>query len=175
LGVVALVLASAIASHAFWLPLLLTAVFGAIQFSFDIDGKGRSFLPEVSGAAAMAFLSTAIAMAAGMPGGKPWLLALCIGLQAATAISYAGTRVRLARGVEVSKWPVWIGHIVALAIVGSVAASGLLAWPIVAAFTVLAGRAVWGVSCHRKPIRAAMVGVQEVCYALLTVLALVAS
>lgn len=174
-GVLALLGAVALAGGSFWLPLVLAATLGGLQFAFDIEGKGRSFVPEVSGAVAMSLLATSIALAGRFDSSKAWLLAVTLAFQSATAISYAATRVRLARGVEIAKWPVWAGHVAALAIVAGIVANGWLGWPILAAFGVLSGRAVWGVSCHRRDVRAAMVGLQEVGYAVLTVACLLAS
>jgi len=169
LGLIALSGAFALAKAPFWIPLLIAAALGATQFAFDIQSKGRRFVPEVCGAGAMALLATAILQASGYAFARSWLPALALALQATTAISYAAARVRLARNVQVARWPVWLGHVVALSLILGVAIVDWMRWPVVAVFLVLTMRASWGLSAYRKNVRAAMVGLQEVGYALLTV------
>jgi len=171
-GVVALAAAVLLARAPFWIPLVLAAALGATQFSFDIQSKGRSFIPEISGAAAMALLSTAMLQSSGYSPVRSWLPAVALCLQAATAIAYAAARVRLARNVQVPRWPVWLGHVAALLAILVVAEEGWMGWPIVAAFAVLMLRASWGLSAFRRNVRAAMVGLEEVGYTLMTVAAI---
>jgi hypothetical protein len=146
-----------------------------LQFSYDIQGKGRTFVPEISGAVALSFLAAAITLAGGTDPGRAWVLPLVLGLQAVTAISYAGARVRLARGVDVSRVPTWVGHLVALVVVGATVALGWISWPVLFGFAILGARAVWGLSRYRREVRAAIVGAQEVAYTLLTVACLVSA
>lgn len=170
---VALALAASTAKAGFWPPLALAAVLGAIQFAFDIESQGRRFVPEVCGASALACLAAAIANAGGMTGSRAWLVALAIALQAATAISYASTRVRLARNVEIARWPVYAGYAFALVISAALVTTGQMTWPIVIAFLVLAGRALWGLSPYRRNVRASIVGIQEVAYSVFAVACIV--
>lgn len=164
-----------LASAPFYAPLLGAAALGALQFSFDIRGEGRRFVPEVCGATAMAMFGVAIAQSGGLSGAKPWLIGLLLALQFGTAIPYAAARVRLARGVSVNRTPVYAGHLASLAIVGALAATGITGWPIAVAFALLSARAVWGLSCHHRQVRAATVGIQEVAYTILCVAAMVLS
>lgn len=168
-GLLALGVAAMTARELFWLPLGCAALFGAAQFSYDVQGKGRSLIPEVCGAAALAFIAPAIATAGGFDLSRSWLLAATIALQAATAISYAAARVRLARGVEVARWPIWLAAIGAQATAAALVGTRWMGWPVIAAFTILAARSIWGLSSYRRNVRAAIVGLQEVGYALLTV------
>jgi hypothetical protein len=174
-GVIALTAAALTSRAPFFLPLLIAAALGGIQFGFDLQGKGRNFVPEVCGASAMALLATGIVQAGAFTSGRSWLLALALALQTATAISYAAARVRLARDVHVLRWPVWAAHAVSLASILAVVLTGLMTWPIVAAFMALMMRASWGLSAMRRDVRAAVVGMQEVGYALMTVICIVAS
>jgi len=172
LGLSALAGAIILAGGPFWLPIAIAATLGAIQFTFDIRSKGRSFIPEICGASAMALLAAGIVQSAGFSPSKSWLPSLALVLQSATAISYASVRVRLARNILVPRWPVWLGHVCALAAVLGISLEGWMRWPVVAAFLVLTLRASWGLSAYRRNVRAAMVGLQEVGYALLMVAAI---
>ncbi|HVT13196.1 MAG TPA: YwiC-like family protein [Fimbriimonadaceae bacterium] len=171
-GLLALAEAAIQARATFWLPLGAAALLGGIQFAHDIQGKGRSFVPEACGAASLASVATAIAIAGGFLASRSWLLAAALALQAATAISYAAARVRLARGVEIALWPVWAGSVAALATITAITSFAGLAWPATAAFAVLAARSAWGLSSCRMNVRAAIVGLQEVGYTLMTVVAI---
>lgn len=153
-------------------PILFGGILGAFQFSQDLAGKGRRFLPEVCGAAALSTLAVAISLLGGLEPVRAWTVGAVMALQFIAAISYASARVRLARNAEVSRIPAYVLHVTALAAVGAFCFAGILRWPIVAVFAILALRATWGLSCHRRPVRAAMVGVQEVFYTILTVAAL---
>jgi hypothetical protein len=175
LGTLALLGGAMLASAPFYAPLLGAAAFGALQFSFDIRGEGRRFVPEVCGATAMAMFGVAIAQSGGLSGAKPWLIGLLLALQFGTAIPYAAARVRLARGVSVNRTLVYAGHLASLAAVGAMAAMRITGWPIAVAFALLSVRAVWGLSCHRREVRAATVGMQEVAYTILCVSAMVLS
>jgi hypothetical protein len=123
----------------------------------------------------MAMFGVAIAQAGGLLAYRPWLIGLLLALQFGTAIPYAAARVRLARGVEITRTWVYVGNLVALAIVVTLASIGVLRWFAPAAFAVLAGRATWGLSCRRREVRAATVGIQEVVYSAVTVAAIVLS
>ena len=173
IGLLALAFSAKASIGPFWIPLVIAGILAGIQFAFDLQSKGRSFVPEVCGASAMALLATGIAQSGGFSPSRSWLLALVLALQAATAISYASARVRLARNVEVARWPIWLEHISALGIVLFVVVDGLMKWPVVAVFMILTLRASWGLSAFRRDVRAAVVGMQEVGYALVTVASIV--
>lgn len=170
LGLIALGGAIALAKAPFWIPLLIAVALGLTQFGYDIQSKGRSFVPEACGAAAMSLLATGIVQSSGYSPVRAWLPALALALQAATAISYAAARVRLARNVQAPRWPIWLGHAIALSAALAVSMAGWMHWPVVVVFLVLTMRASWGLSAYRKNVRASTVGLQEVGYALLTVL-----
>lgn len=172
LGVISLFLAASVSRAPFWIPLGMCALLGSLQFAFDINGQGRRFVPEASGAIAMAMLGVAVARAGGAAETRAWLAGLVLAMQFATAIPYAAARVRLARGVPVRTiWSI-AGHLAAVAVAATLAVSGLARWPIAGLFAILAARAAWGLSPFRREVRAATVGIQEVGYAALTVAAI---
>lgn len=174
IGIICLLGSALLAHDARWLtPLIPAAGLGLFQFAQDVKGSGRRTAPELCGAAAMSLLAASIVLAGNGEPLRAALLSLGIALQAMTAVLYASARVRLERGLKVNRAAPYLGHVGALGVWGGLILSGLAGWPAAAAFGLLAARCVWGLSCHRSPKRASMVGVQEVGYAVLTLVVLV--
>lgn len=148
-----------------WPALLPAAGLAALQMFYDARRAGRALLPELAGAAALAMLAPAVALC----GGMALLPALALGAlamaRALPAIIYVRVRLRLARGEPTSARPAILAHVAGLAAGLALVAFGLLPWLAALALALLLARAAWTYA----PVRAAIVGVQEVVAGLLTV------
>jgi hypothetical protein len=156
---------------AFLVPLCVFIVLGAIQFATDMRGKGRSLLAEVSGATALSIVAAEIVFAGGGTSFVGWMASAALALYSVGAIFYASTRLKLERGVVVSRASALVSAIFAWAVIlGETIIWQLPAW-LAAVFTLVMARAYWGLSNRRKKVRAVFVGMQEVGYSLLVVAA----
>lgn len=174
----ALALAFALASvttavnYSFILPLAAAVPLVVVQLFYDATGHSRALAPELAGSAGLAAVATSIALAAGHP--APLSLALWALLAARVVPSILYVRARLARlhGEESPTLLVVILHVAALALACLFIAYRLA--PLVAAFAflLLLGRAAVGLRAPRGVGSAKRVGVGEIIYGLVTVLAL---
>lgn len=152
-----------------WPPLLLAAPLALLQLAFDARNRSREPLPEIAGAMAMAAAAPAIVLAGGGGAGLAWPLWLILALRGAASIPYVRARLRLERGQRAGAGPALLAHALALALLGLLAALGVLPWLSALAFGVLLARAALGLSAFRRPTRASLIGVGEVLYGLLVV------
>lgn len=176
----ALALASALAaaatasSYAFILPLLLAVPFVAVQLAFDAAGRSRSLAPELAGSAGLAAVAASIAMADGWTFSASTVLWGLLAARTVPSILYVRARLSVLHGEKPSKLPVNLAHVAALAI------ASVLAWlkltPALAALAlfVLLLRAAFGLSNRRDKGSAKRVGMAEVGYGAMTVLAIAA-
>lgn len=174
-AVAGLLAASASAvSHQFFLPLLLAAPFAAVQLKFDATGRSRALAPELAGSLGLAAVSASIAQADG------WSLPAAAGLWAVLAarvvptILYVRARLSLKRGETPGRSPVITAHVCALTAVAALAFTRLLPILAVAALSVLLLRAVIGLSVNPQLASAKQIGIRELGYGVMTVLAVAA-
>lgn len=168
-------MAWAFASPGFWVPLAAGVLPGIVQFWYDVRKDSRALLAEICGAVAIGSVAAGIAMA----GGSAWLPAcvlwLVLAMQSVSAILYVRTRLRQGRNESVHRWSPIVGHLIGLCLVFGLAYIGYASWAVVGAFTVLLTRAAYGLYSERsKSVRTMMVGIQETCYALLTIVCILA-
>lgn len=161
----ALVVGVALADARLWGALGLLAVLSGIQFAHDVLGRGRSAVPEIAGACAAASFASIIALAGGKHAFQAWLLGAVLAMHAILAIVYVSARLALARGGAPSPAPVWGTALGGIALAAAMLERGWVRWPLVAAFAILAVRALWGVSPWRARVRPQIVGFQETAYA----------
>lgn len=166
LGVVLLAVAY---SPPLLLPLALLAVLSAAQFVLETFGKGRAILPELVGSAAAAVFVTLITLAGGTEPRLAWLFAAALTLHAWLAVVYVTRRLNH----HENTWAVALSAGTALILATLVWSRNGMGWPLTVGFAVLAGRALWGTSKLQTKRRAQIVGVQEVGYTLMLVVALV--
>lgn len=145
-------------------PLALAGGLGAIQFGFDLKGKGHAWFPEMCGASALAFLACILALLGNASDATAWRSAGLMLAYALPTILYVAIRLRLARNQPTQVWPSWIAQLAALAMGWVLSPFSLLA------LVALATRSVWGLSPLRRNVPPMIVGVQEAAYALLAVL-----
>jgi len=164
----ALILFSIAYSMELALPLGLLAVLSIGQFALETFVKGRAIFPELVGSAAASVFATLIALAGRADAWLAWLLAGLLTTHAWLAVIYVTRRLNH----HESTIAVWISSAAATSLAALVYARGLIGWQMLAGFIILAGRAIWGISKWQTRRRAQAVGVQEVCYTLLLVVAL---
>jgi hypothetical protein len=159
--------ALSLAGEALLAPIAMAAPFALVALVRDLQGRGREALPEVAGALGLGASATAIILAGGGPPATAWLAWALGAARASTAILYVRARVRVDRGVDgearaALARPVMIVHAAALLMaLGAVRAAWLS--PIAAsAFLLLLFRAVHGLAPGCVPIRAQVLGIQEV-------------
>lgn len=139
------------------IPLGIVVPLALTQLLYDAHRRERELLPELSGAAAMASIAAAVAIAGGMRIVPAFGLAGIIVARTLPSILYV--RAMLGR---MPAWPSIALHVVAIACVA------LYAGPYaIAAMVVLLLRAMWGLS-HDAP-RAQTIGWREIVFGALTV------
>ena len=174
-GFAGLAAAWALAGDLVWmLPALFALPLAAVQLNYDARNRARELVPEAAGAVAIGALAACIAVAAGWALAPALALWGLLALRAVPAIVYVRARLRLERGTPGSAVPTWSLHAAELAVGGVAWAAGWLAWPVVAAYALLAARAAWGLSRWRRPVAAKVVGFGELAYGVATVLLLAA-
>ncbi|HEX8127892.1 MAG TPA: YwiC-like family protein [Pyrinomonadaceae bacterium] len=161
-------------NYQFILPLLLAAPFAAIQLIFDARGQSRALAPELAGSFGLAAVSTSIALAAGWPLPAAYGLWAILTARVVPAILYARARLQLKRGEVASLSPVIITHVCALAFVAGLAYMKIVSLLAVAALLVLLLRAATGFSANAQLASAKQIGIREIAYGALTVLAVAA-
>lgn len=151
----------------FWLPVVLAVLLALVQLRYDTLGQARKLLPEVAGALALNGLAPAMAMAGGWSSEGALLLWLILGGRTVTSILYVRVRLRRIRGEAARSDAVVVSHLLALALLAVLALADRI--PPLAALAVLPllGRAVYGLSPTRAPVRARTVGFQEMGYGVL--------
>ena len=169
-ALVAFALAIISAQYPFWLPLLVAAPLALIQLYYDAQNRGREFVPEFFGAAALGSVATAIALTGG------WSMAFALTLWAIlfarglVSIFYVRAKLRLERGREIDAKPVWVIHGLGVLAIAVLAYVGLAPWLSVLAMIALLIRAITGLLPTRKPVVPKTVGFQEMGYGLMTVM-----
>lgn len=148
-------------------PIMVAAPFALAALGRDLQGRAREALPEIAGALGLGASATAIILAGGGLPATAWLAWALLAARASTAILYVRARVRADRGVDgearaALARPVMIVHagalLMALAAVSVVRLSPIAA----SAFLLLLFRAVHGLAPGCAPIRAQVLGIQEV-------------
>jgi hypothetical protein len=157
---------------AFW-PLLIAAPLAAIQAYFDSERQSRRLAPELAGAVAISSSAAVIALAGGWAPASAaalWVIFVCRGVP---SIFYVRERLLLEKGKPFRYvQPVLFSAGAAIAAV-ALAGLGLSPWLGAAMMIVLFIRAAVGLSDYRKPRKAMQIGVFEVVFGAVTVLALI--
>lgn len=153
----------------FWLAVPL-AIF---QLYVETTGRGRQLRAELAGAAAMPATAAAMALAAGWQWPAATALWAVLAARFIPSILYVRSRLALEKGKPSSKAIPAAAHIAALGLVIALAAMQLVPWLPVAAFVLLLGRSVSGLSTYRIRMKAMTIGVREVIYGAVMVAALI--
>lgn len=152
------------AASSWWLPLVAAAPLAVIQLAYDVRHKGRQLLPELLGGIALGSTAAAVVLAGGR--GLPvaaalWSLAAA---KAAAAILYVRARLRSDRDMSFSRGGVFSIHALGVLLASILAAESLAPWSAAAAFLLLLGRAIHGLSRFHRRVRPQLVGKMELAY-----------
>lgn len=169
LASLAVLLAALTARVSFWPSILLAAPFAALQVASAATNRGRDALPEISGALALAAAAPAIALAGGWNLIAALLLWLIPVTRAVASILYVRARLRSERGEPANRGVVFAAHGFGLLLLGGLAWLRLTPWLAALAMAILLVRALIGLSVQRRPVRAQVVGFQELGFGLLMV------
>lgn len=159
--------ALSISAIPFTTPLAAMLVLASGQFAFDVRGKGRTLLSEVIGVLSASLFAPIVALSGGMEAPRAYLLGSVVAMHSVLAVVYVGVRIDLSHQRPASLASVGLAALAAMSFGWALVWSDWTSWPVAAAFTILAVRAVWGVSKFRSNPKAQVIGVQEVCYALM--------
>lgn len=156
------------------LPFALVLPLIGFQIFNDVSRRGRQLAPELCGAVSISASIAAIAIADGLPlavAGSLWGVFV---LRLIPSVLYVRNRLLLEKGKDHSRIIPALAHFAALIITCFLAYYGLI--PILATFAmlVLLGRSLTGLAPGRKKKRAMQIGVLEIAYGAMTVLAVVA-
>lgn len=168
----------AIGSYAFTptsslLPFLAVAPFAVYQIYCDAIRQSRQLFPEITGAVALSSSVTVLALADGWGVSAAIALWVIMLARLIPSILYVRSRLRLEKGKETRNFPPLAAHVLALALVSGLAYDGLSPVLIVLMMAFLLGRVAVGLSALRSPAKAKVIGIREVIFGSLTVLALV--
>ncbi len=166
---------AAVMTAGFWplLPLACVLPLAAVQLYFDFSRQGRHLLPELGGAVTISASIAAVALAGGMT------LPAALGLWAIfvarliPSILYVRERLLLEKGKAFSKNIPLIAHVIAVVSIALLASFGLIPALAVFAMLILLVRTVEGLSDGRRKMKAMKIGIFEVIYGTITVLAVI--
>ena len=139
----------------------------------DAARQTRNLLPEILAPIALSSSLPAMTLAAGWSFAGSIALWTIMVARLIPSIVYVRNRLRLEKGKEFSAVSSVATHVVAVLIVGALAYSGLSPWLVVIVMLFLLGRSVHGMSKFRRVASAKVIGIYEVIYGVVTVLALV--
>jgi len=173
LATLCLALAIKTAGVSFLLPLLLALPAAMVQLSYDAMGRSRALMAELAGSISIGAVAAAIAIAGGWP--RPAGLGLWVILAARTVptILYLRARLRLLHRKPASPRVVIIVHLLAILMVLGLARAGVVPLLTVAALVILFLRAMIGFSKSGKRVTAKKLGLRELGFGAVTVLAVV--
>ena len=155
----------------FLLPLAAASPFAIVQLAYDAKGRSRALFPELAGSLAMAAVASGIALAGGLAPAVAFALWALLAARVAPTILYVRARLTVLHGGTPSVAPVVFAHVLALAL------ALLLLWlgiaPLLAALALamLLLRAALGLYGRGRAATAKQVGIRELCFGVMTVLA----
>lgn len=155
------------------LPFAFVLPLAAVQMYFDFSRQGRHLLPELGGAVTISASIAAIALAGGMT------VPVALGLWAIfvarliPSILYVRERLLLEKGKSFSRTLPLSAHVVGVILVAILASFGLSPILAVLAMLMLLVRAIEGLSAGRRKMKAMKIGIFEVIYGTITVVAVI--
>ena len=170
LALVSFFFVSYIADPQFVIPLLLAIPFVVVQIYFDFQNRSRHLIAETSGTIAIAAIAPTLLLLGDWALDKTLLVWLVLLGRNIPSVLYVRVRLRLERTKEPSLWPAWLSHMVALVIMAGLIVAGYVPAGAILAIAMLTGRAIWGISKYRKPVKPVQVGVGEIIFGLLYVI-----
>lgn len=154
------------------LGLAAIAPLAAAALAFDLGRRSRAVAAEVAAALALAGLATAIALAGGRPTAHAFALWAALAGRVIPTIVYVRARLRLDRGEPAPVAAAIAGAAAAIGLASLLVAAGLIHPFAVPAMILLLVRAAWFLSPLRPRLATAGLGVTEIAFGLVTVLAI---
>lgn len=173
LALIAFVAAIASTPITFLPPLVIASPFAIVQVIYDARGRSRALMPEICGAVGISSVVTAIALAGGTA--KPIAFVLWVLLVARVIPTILYLRVRLQRlhGKSASTFVPLAAHVIAVVLGLGLFQIGISSLLSVAALLMLLMRALFGLF-SRETVRAKTLGIRELIFGALFVLAVFA-
>lgn len=151
------------------LPLALASPLALVQVVNLLRNRGRELPRELAGAATLAGVAAAIALAGGAERTTALGLWAVLAARDIPSIVYVRERLRLEKGKPAARGAVIVAHVVALAAIALLAWAGVTPWLATLAIAILLARAAYGVSPWRRVARPQTIGFLELGLGLLTV------
>lgn len=155
------------------IPLATALPVATFQLYIESTTRGRHLVAELAGALVMPASAASIILA----GGGSWPLAVAVWFLFAArfvpSILYIRNRLNLEKGKTSSMILPAALHAAALISVSLIAFAGFLPMLVIPAFALLLGRSIYGLSRYRRRVKAMKIGVSEVVYGLVVVIALI--
>ncbi|HMM29433.1 MAG TPA: YwiC-like family protein [Aggregatilineaceae bacterium] len=151
------------------LPLALASPLALVQVVNLLRNRGRELPRELAGAATLAGVAAAIALAGGAERTTALGLWAVLAARDIPSIVYVRERLRLEKGKPAARGAVIVAHVVALAAIALLAWAGVTPWLATLAIAILLARAAYGVSPWRRAARPQTIGFLELGLGLLTV------
>jgi hypothetical protein len=157
-----------------FVPFVVVAPLAIYLILQDAARQTRNLIPEILAAIALSSSLPAMTLAAGWSIWGSIALWTVMLARLIPSIIYVRNRLRLEKGKEFSRVTSLASHAAAVLVVGALAYTGLSPLLVVAVMLFLLGRAAFGMSSFRQVASAKVIGIYEVIYGVVTVLALVA-
>ncbi|MBX3298414.1 MAG: YwiC-like family protein [Acidobacteria bacterium] len=155
------------------LPFVLVLPFAGFQIYIDASGQSRKLIPELTGAIVMSASMASIGLSANMPFANAVALWAIFASRSIASILYVRERLRLEKGKWYSRIIPTLAHVAALLLVSMLAFYGLSSFLTIMAMSILAYRAIAGLSPGRTRMKAMQIGVWEIIYGTAVVLSVV--
>ncbi len=155
------------------LPFIGVLPLAVFQIYIDASRQSRKLIPELTGAVVMSASIAAIGLSANMPLVNAAALWAIFAARSLASILYVRERLRLEKGKHYSRMFPTLAHIAALFMTAALAYYGLSPFLTILAMSVLAYRAITGLSPDRNKMKAMQIGVWEIIYGLIVVLSVV--
>ncbi|MGB2912234.1 MAG: YwiC-like family protein [Pyrinomonadaceae bacterium] len=155
------------------LPFIGVLPLAVFQIYIDASRQSRKLIPELTGAVVMSASIAAIGLSANMPLVNAAALWAIFASRSLSSILYVRERLRLEKGKHYSRMIPTLAHIAALFMTAALAYYGLSPFLTILAMSVLAYRAITGLSPDRNKMKAMQIGVWEIIYGLIVVLSVV--
>jgi YwiC-like protein len=155
------------------LPLLGVLPFALFQIYIDASRRSRELIPELTGAVVMSVSIAAIGLAANMPFTSAIALWAIFASRSIASILYVRERLRLEKCKGYSRSIPTFAHFAALLLAAALAYYGLTPFLTILAMSILAYRAIAGLSPARRKMKAMQIGVWEIIYGSVIVLSVV--
>lgn len=151
--------ATSIAPHSFWLPIITASPLILLELWFDMRSRSRRLLPELAGTIGIGSVGAAIAL---VGTGDAWLAAgvwCIVSARAVAAIPFVRAQLQRGRGNAVVRWHSDVAQLAAVGMVAPALALGVV--PLLPA-ALIALIAVMNLASLRRAVRPAVViGVQQ--------------